>query len=484
MENIDWKILESACLIEDLKKLFGKIFGNNFLQEFENFTKKSTNLLENYDEANFFNPYVVRHQALNNKIELVELLQILLHISKYRGYKEFYLDSTLEEKDEETKKAYAAVGEVKKIFQENNYRSVAEMVIKNEKFRHSQHKNLLSAHNHNPNKDYENKEEVKKNHKHFIFPREKLEEEVRKILIEQSKHYPQLPKILEKSLEIGRIRETRTDIEEIIFRQRDFEDGPTKLEPKKEKELGGLEKVQVVHQQVFEWLISSSGYQPKILSREEKESGKKRETFRKQLEELLNKLVGKGNYSFPKGVEFKTGFLDYLKENSYQKTIFYQIGQIIFENVSPWRRKSKLDILAKKYGLEPFQVCLTKLEKYDKERPPASVSFLYMIEAIKAFLDGKKYVRNPVVFRSFNQTRKILKNLFLNYPQGFATINIETGRDLWNSEEERNKIERKNQDQAKEKKDIVEKLRGKKNIPINETNIKKYRLWEDQNEKL
>ena len=83
-----------------------------------------------------------------------------------------------------------------------------------------------------------------------------------------------------------------------------------------EKELGGLEKVKEVHRQVFEWLISSTSYQPKTLSQEEKEKGKKRETFRKQLEEVLNKLVGKGNYSFPKGVEFKTGFLDYLKENS------------------------------------------------------------------------------------------------------------------------------------------------------------------------
>jgi len=178
-----------------------------------------------------------------------------------------------------------------------------------------------------------------------------------------------------------------------------------------EKELGGLEKVKEIHQQVFAWLISSSGYQPKILSREEKEKGEKRVTFRKQLEELLNKLVGKGNYSFPKGVEFKTGFLDYLKENSsfysalmkncssqfylnyedYKKTIFYEIGQIIFENVSPWRRKSKLDILAQKHSLEPFQLCLVKLEKYDKERSPASVSFPYMAETIKAFLSGQKY---------------------------------------------------------------------------------------------
>ena len=229
------------CRREDLKKFFRKIFGDNFLQEFENFTekKKPTNLLPNnlekYGETNFFNPYVIRYQALNNKISQVELLYILLHISKYRGYKKFYLDDNPEEKDEDSKKTKTAVEEVEKLFKENNYRSVAEMVIKNEKFRHSQHKNLLSAHNHNPNKDYENKEKVKKNHKHFIFPREKLEAEVRQILIEQSKYYPQLSKIFEKSLETNRIRETRTDIEKIIFRQRDFEDGPTETEPKSQE---------------------------------------------------------------------------------------------------------------------------------------------------------------------------------------------------------------------------------------------------------
>ena len=86
-------------------------------------------------------------------------------------------------------------------------------------------------------------------------------------------------------------------------------------------------------------------------------------------------------------------------------------------------------------------------------------------------------VRNPVVFRSFNQTRKVLKNLFLNYPQGFATINIETGRDLWNSEEERNRIERKNQDKFKEKEEIKKRIEENLGIrPANETNILKYRL--------
>ncbi|MCE8158959.1 MAG: type II CRISPR RNA-guided endonuclease Cas9 [Candidatus Moeniiplasma glomeromycotorum] len=597
------------CRREELKKFFGKIFGDNFLQEFENFVekKKPTNLLE-YDETKFFNPYIIRYWALSSKISQVELLFILFHISKYRGYKSFYLDDNPESKDEDAKKTYAAVGETKRLFRENNYRSVAEMVIKNEKFRHSQYKNLLSPHNHNPNKVYENKEEAKKNHKHFIFPRELLTEETEKILEKQSEYHPQLKRNYSYiSWENGNSKTKEFSAQEIvkriIFRQRDFEDGPTKLEPKnldnkkaishwkkhnrniasksftemtgycqyfptekrgwccsfiyccyqfvnefskignlEEKELGGLEKVKEIHQQVFEWLISPSGYQPKTLSQEEKKSGKKRETFRKQLENFLNELVGKENYSFSKGIEFKTGFLDYLKENSsfystlmrscssrfylsyedYQKTIFYQIGQIIFEKITPQRRKNELDSLSKKvYSLEVFRGCLAKLEKYDKERSPASVSFRYMIEAIKAFLDGQKYgefqaetkkeleeklkssknsdknkkiwspqmdsdlVTNPVVFRSFNQTRKILKNLFLNYPQGFATINIETGRDLWNSEEERGKIERKNRDQAKEKQEIVEKLKdSNSDIEINEENVKRYRLWEDQNEKL
>ena len=87
------------CRREDLKKFFGKTFGNNLLQEFDNFAKKSTNLLK-YDKVKFFNPYVIRHRALSSKIELVELLHVLLHIGRYRGYKKFYRDSGLEEKNE------------------------------------------------------------------------------------------------------------------------------------------------------------------------------------------------------------------------------------------------------------------------------------------------------------------------------------------------------------------------------------------------
>ncbi|CAG8763963.1 12660_t:CDS:2, partial [Racocetra persica] len=228
-------------------------------------------------------------------------------------------------------------------------------------------------------------------------------------------------------------------IKAIIFRQRDFEDGPGPGDQEKNfinefSKIGGLE-------------IKEMGVEKKKVG-----------TFRQQLEKFLKEMEVKP--SFPTGIDFKVSFLDYLKEDKefyavlgkgcpsqfylnyedYQKTIFYQIGEIIFADVSPWRRKDKLTELAKKYSLEPFSVCLAKLKEV-KEKSPAAVSFRYMIEAIKAFLEGEKY-------GEFQAKKEKL--------------------------EERNKIERKNQDQAKEKKEIVEKLKGKKNIPVNETNIKKY----------
>ncbi|CAI2191878.1 17075_t:CDS:2, partial [Funneliformis geosporum] len=398
------------CRSEDLKQFFEKVFGDNFLQKFESFAKKSTNLLK-YDETKFFNPYITRHQALSGKVELVELLYILLHISKYRGYKEFYLDNSLEEKNEENKKIYAAVGEVKKIFQENNYGSIAEMVIKNEKFRHSQNKKLLSAHNHNPNKVYENKEEVKKNHKHFVFPRELLVEEMQKILEKQSEYYPELKKkfsytLLENGKSETKDFSAQEIIKLIIFRQRDFED--------EEKELGGIEK--------------------------EKEKGEKRETLRKQLETFLNKLVGKGNYSFPKGIEFETDFLDYLKENSsfypalikncssqfylnyedYKKTIFYQIGRIIFEKITPQRRKNELDSLSQKvYSLEAFGDCLAKLEKVLKSGKKERIEKLkmQMIEFTNSdniFYESKKAEVQSLLSRLNNYKReKELKEVII-----------------------------------------------------------------------
>lgn len=582
--------------------------------------KKPTNLLKlegEYKETKFFNPYVIRIRALNSKISQVELLCILLHISKYRGYKSFYLDVDKKDKDrKETMKAVEAVEELREEFKKVNGRypySMAELIVKSKEFRHFDNKNLLGVHNRKPRKTIENKEEVKKNLRSLIFSRKFLEEEVQKILEKQTEYYPQqlkrnFPYMLHKSGETKTCELPASEIiSKIIFRKRDFEDDPgpgdqdKKVQWKanlkeihhrsiedsrgycqyfltekrgwrcsliyclfqfinafseirinfssseKEKERG---QRAALHKAVIDWLLSDSdsGYKP---IEKKKVKTQLKDFLKAKNIDYSTTSEKKDKKNIDENINFKIEFLDYLKTlksekggsfysslwnscpsqfylnyEDYQKTIFYRISQIIFEKITPQRRKNELNSLSQRvYSLEPFQDCLTRLEKYDKEKSPASVSFRYMIEAIKAFLEGERYgefqarmkeelqkklgdskgdgkwspwmhpdlVRNPVVFRSFNQTRKVLKNLFLskdkrgnlNYPQGFATINIETGRDLWNSEEERNRIERKNRDKFEEKEEIKKRIEKDLNIkPVNETNILKYRLWEDQNEKL
>jgi CRISPR/Cas system Type II protein with McrA/HNH and RuvC-like nuclease domain len=188
------------CRRRDLINFFGKIFKDNFDRKLEIFvdTKKSTNLLESKFDEDKFNFYVIRYQSLERKIALVELLFILLHISKYRGYKSFYLDESPESKDEDLKKTKTAVKEVSKLreeFKEKNGRypySVAELVVKSEKFRHFDNKSLLGVRNRKPKEGTKDKKGIKKDFRNFIFSRELLEEEVQKILEKQVEYYPKL----------------------------------------------------------------------------------------------------------------------------------------------------------------------------------------------------------------------------------------------------------------------------------------------------
>ncbi|CAG8797948.1 1673_t:CDS:2, partial [Racocetra persica] len=98
-----------------------------------------------------------------------------------------------------------------------------------------------------------------------------------------------------------------------------------------------------------------------------------------------------------------------------------------------------------------------------------------MTETIKAFLNGQKYGE----FQA--EAEKELE-------EKLKTAKIATkAKKIWTPWmhpdlvrnpvvfQERSKIERKNQDQAQEKKDIVEKLRdSNSDIKINEENIKRY----------
>ncbi|MCE8163949.1 MAG: type II CRISPR RNA-guided endonuclease Cas9 [Candidatus Moeniiplasma glomeromycotorum] len=625
----------------ELSEYFFAIFPG-LERDFDQFPKLTTNQL-NLSHSKFFNPYSERELAQKGKIGKVELLKILLHINKNRGYKKFYLNeleedeeenkeiSKKEKKDEDKGKLLLGTTKVEKILQENNYQSVAEMVVKNKLFHNE--KSGISFRNHpsyepadqeknNPSEDKKYKEivslnrqlgklskkveklatkaaktpteieelskldaekvnlerrieELKTNWHYWLFPRESLEKEVRQILIEQGKHYLELPKVNEESQEITKIRESRNVIEEIIFRQRDFEDGPGPQDEKKrdlwekgpkEKEakkiwkkknrnisyisfteatnycqfypqeksgwkssllfclwqfinefskieLSDLVEKSEIHKEVLEWLLFDS-YWPS-----------KEKSFLEQLKFFLKKW--KISFTAKKeGINFEMDFLTTLKSEKevYLRLLvankidkenllsslnclkeennwFFEIGKVIFANITPERRENELKKLTKQVSFSFPANYWQKFLEYKGERKPANASFNWMLESIKVFLEGKNYpkyaqekiianiaevskersdnwmcdlIRNPVVFRTFSQVRKLFRVLAKKYD--FEIINIENAKDLAHSEKERKKISEINKKNREINQEAEKIVKGK-------TDIKKYRLWKEQKNK-
>lgn len=196
--------------------------------------------------------------------------------------------------------------------------------------------------------------------------------------------------------------------------------------------------------------------------------------------------------------------------------IFNKLGEILHKNITTQRRKDKLIAFFK-----DKQINLTS-EEVNKflelaaniNTSTANTSFKYMEAAITAFVAGTSYgnfqatfiknheqemynftssnikklfqpindedlSRNAVVFRAVNQARKIISALHQEYGF-FAVINVEVARDLAKSFVERKKIQKSNELNYQQKVAIEEILIANE-IKANETNVKKYRLWEQQN---
>lgn len=85
----------------------------------------------------------------------------------------------------------------------------------------------------------------------------------------------------------------------------------------------------------------------------------------------------------------------------------------------------------------------------------------------------------PVVNRTIAQFRKVYNAMVQEFGPP-DQINIETGRDLKNSYNQRRSIERKNEENKKEKENATKKLEELGIKEVNEKTILKYRLYEEQ----
>lgn len=89
------------------------------------------NMVNEFYKGKDTNPYKLKVEALERKLNKNELSIILVHYSKHRGYKSNRTDDA---SDKEAGKVKAQILENEKIMSENNYRIVSEMFIKDEKF--------------------------------------------------------------------------------------------------------------------------------------------------------------------------------------------------------------------------------------------------------------------------------------------------------------------------------------------------------------
>lgn len=188
---------------------------NNFFKNF-----KITNNI-NYDETKYFNPYVIRVKALTSKLTPQELAVALINIAKHRGYNDKFLlkpdtndkqnkaDDTITNKtNNEQNKLDDAINKAMNIVK--TYGTIAQAIIADASFKQETNNNTLGLiHNKKPSAS-------KIINYRYLFAREDYKKELTMILKTQAKFYPQLaaPEI-SKSL-----------IDDIILRQRDFEVGP------------------------------------------------------------------------------------------------------------------------------------------------------------------------------------------------------------------------------------------------------------------
>ncbi|MCQ2531084.1 MAG: type II CRISPR RNA-guided endonuclease Cas9 [Saccharofermentans sp.] len=498
-----------------------------------------------------------RSEGLNRKLEPLEIASILINFANYRGYQDFYED------DEENKdgKLTEAKNAITRLFIENKekYITVGNMVYTDPLFRNPNNGSLIIR-----NKSIRDSKTGKKQTDYkYLIDRRYLREETRKLLQIQREFGYEIftPDVIDS-------------IENIIFRQRDFEDGPGPEVGSSEREsmnksLSGSQKYTG-----FDELIGMCPFYPNerrgyknskiydmyvlintlsqlvffdetgceitcpehIISQVwMKLIDNKGVYLKKEFETLCNKnkiqvefpgelkkkknLV-KANYIalLSDGAVFTDKIIDIFREEKFddEESLSSKIGFVLAKYATPRRRHDELKNI---FDEDIFKaIDYAKNLKIVKSEGGANVSFKYMKEAINAYFNGEAYgdfqarfykehsdnkdtnlvanngkllpimdldmVKNPVVYRSLNEVRKIV-NAVNGLYKDIDTINVEVARDVGMSFEQRKEVS-KNQNQReanneKIKAELIEKLNAEGySATLSDKLFEKYILWKSQ----
>lgn len=474
-----------------------------------------------------------RIKGLNEKLTPEEILDCIIHICNRRGYREFYdEDSKKENADkDELQKIEGGLASFDEIYQSGGYKSVAEMLINDSAFRTET--SFVDYRNH------------KNAERYILIKREFVKKELEDILNKQSEYYPQLTAnniriICDDMVFAQRDFETGPGNEDDKTRRfMGFIDSIGQCMYYKDEKrayrstviadiyalVNCLSQLSFVNTETGEILL------PENVAKEIIDTALTNASITENdIKNILkqNKLEmrkpGKLEVTVPdtiktlktlKAVLTNAGYKyeELIKENQFDinnPSKLHQLCLLLSENITParriralkakgWNEKLQKEVIRKKFG------------------GTASVCEKYMVEAIEAFKRGETYgnfqarmlkerenalpdiekqkylapfdkkvdeelVKNAVIFKAVNETRKILNELIRKYGSP-EYINIEVANDLGRSFKERAKIIKRINDNKKEKDKIANKLIElglRKEEEVKPFDIERYRLWEEQ----
>lgn len=479
------------------------------------------------------NIFAVRVKGLTDKLTPEEITDCVIHFCNHRGYREFYEDDIADKK--EAGKIKTALHRFEEKYTAGGYKSVAEMILSDEEF--TTDTAFPDYRNHKGDAE----------EKYLLIKRGALREELLAILKKQQEFYKQLTdhnieflcdKIIyaQRDFEDGpgdkndktrkfmgfldtigycmyykdELRGFRSAVISDIYALVNGLSQMTYVD----KTTGEIMFPPAVAEEIIGFALTNAAIKEAdikaILIKHNIELVKAAQLKEaipatiKTLGILKNILDGSG-YSYAELIKEEQFDLD-------KPSKLHQLCILLASNVTPKRRQKALA----KAGWNKELCAQTRRVHFGGT---SNVSYRYMIEAIEAFRHGELYgnfqarrnkeqdvaeestkeryeflppftkamdediVKNIVVFKSINETRKVLNALIRKYGSP-AYINIEVANELGHSIETRKKMTKANNDNKKKKDSIVEKLVElglRKDGEVSTKDINRYRLWEQQN---
>lgn len=476
----------------------------------------------------------LRYKALSEMLSPEEIAACLIHICNNRGYKDFYeinADDLSKKELNEYEKEKGAAGRIEKIMAEGGYRTPAEMICKDSEFACD-------------NSAYRKFHNSISNDTTNLISRKMLEKEVELILNKQREYYACLTK--ENIQKIHSIIFEQRDFETGPGNEKDpyrkytgYLDALGKCRFYKNENRGArftlLSDVYALVNVLSQYNYTDSSGDP-CLKRELSEDiisialntgNIKKNDLKKAAKKYGITINGTDSGDTP-----ITKCLKYIKivkpvfesfgynwseliENytDIDNNLLNRVGVILSEAQTPQRRINMLMELPDK--LDDRLIAKLASQKFSGT---CNVSYKYMNGAVSAFLEGDIYgkyqadfikdmpvaneaskpaklppfksendcefYKNPVVFRSINETRKIINAVIDRY--GYpCSVNIETADELNKSFDDRSADDKRNKTNEKINDDITKQIIEMTGYSEKKARgyIEKFKLWEAQGHK-